>query len=278
MVDGKYWGRGATGKRPLTDAEASRLWAERRGARDDFEQRLRIPPPELTYSWVQPRRMGWLQVLVEPTARNLTGPLNAAIPQGLHPLQLVTSALTFRPQWSPSLLSLRYPRPHPDGVAAASYDQPATDEEAHLLHLLIADDGRLRALTPALSGYGHDRLRMCISVNHLMELVHQLLQLATQLGSTYLAYGGPWRAGIYLEGLAGHVSAQSLSDGFADSRGAAAFQADTYLRTTTATASDLADRTSTVVQALLRDLARGLSVDGYLFPYEDPQEIVQRSR
>lgn len=125
--------------------------------------------------------MGWLQVLLEPTARSLTGPLSAAVPQGLHPLDLVTTALTFRPQWSPSLQSLNYPRPHPDGVAATSYDDPATAEDRELLHLLLPDDGRVQALAPALSTYG--RARTCISVNHLMELAHQLLQLAAHLGA-----------------------------------------------------------------------------------------------
>jgi len=47
---------------------------------------------------------------------------------------------------------------------------------------------------------------------------------------------------------------------------------------TTATATDLADRSSTVVEALLRDLFRGLSLDGRLFPHKDPREIFQRSR
>jgi hypothetical protein len=79
MVDERYWGRSATGKRPLTDVEASRLWGQRRGARDDFEQRLRALPDDVQQLWPQPRQLGLAHLLVEPplgqeaTAKSLCG-------------------------------------------------------------------------------------------------------------------------------------------------------------------------------------------------------------
>lgn len=275
MVDGHYWGRGATGKRPLTDAEASRLWAGRRGAHDDFEQRVRAAPAELDHLWIRSRRLGWAQVLAEPAVSHLGARLTDAMPVGIQPLQLVGEAVSFRPQWSPHLGSLNYTLSHPDGLAAASFTDPSAVGERWLLHTLLADDGRLRVIAPALSPFGAEEARTCISVNHLIELVHQVLQLASHLGRTYLGYAGQWNVGVHLEGLAGQVSAQSLSNSFGGWR-PTPFQADSYRRTTTVSTSRLVDQTAAVVETLLRDLARGLDLQRLLFPYEDPAQIRDR--
>lgn len=276
MVDGNYWGRGATGKRPLTDAEASRLWAERRGAHDSFEQRLRTPPAELTHLWASPRRLGWGQLLLEPLLGRLGPRLTEAVPAGIQPLQLVVEAGTFRATWSPNLHSLNHALSHPDGLAAASFIDPADLDERYLLHLLLRDDGQVRVLAPTLTPGSADGATLCISVNHLMELTHQALQLAAHVGEAYLGYTGGWKAGFYLEGLVGQVSAQSLGNHYGGWR-PTPFQTDTYVRSATVSSADLLDHQPDVVAALLGDLARGLDLQTLLFPYDDPRQIRDRS-
>lgn len=56
----------------------------------------------------------------------------------------------------------------------------------------------------------------------------------------------------------------------------APFQTDTYTRTSTASTDDLITRTPSVVENLLGNLARGLGLRDYLFPYDDPKQIAQR--
>lgn len=274
MVDDRYWGRSANGKRPLGNVETSRLWSARRGARQDFEQRVRSRPEELDRLWPAVRQLGWAHVLVEPSVAPMTRRLdeNPALP-----LQMVLGSASFRPQWSPSLESLRYVLSHPDGSAWTSFNLESDTAEfidQYGLYLLITDNGTVRLIGPSTCFYGHDRQLRCISANYLMELVHQGLELAARLGTDHLAYAGAWKVGVHLEGLAGHLSAQALGNnlGFRTTP----FPTDSYTRTTTVHGNDLTSGTAAIVEAVLRDLARGLGLKAYLFPYKHPSEILQK--
>ena len=79
MVDEKYWGRGATGKRPLADVEVSRLFAQRRGHRDDFRERLLGLSTGLDPLQSELRQHGHLYVMAEPTAAWVGPPLAEAL-------------------------------------------------------------------------------------------------------------------------------------------------------------------------------------------------------
>ena len=143
MVDGKYWGRGATGKRVLGDGEVRRLLTSRQAKAAGFEERLRSlvenfdPGPDGGHAH------GHLYLLFEPAGAPSADFLEAA--SGKHFLQLVTEAVRFQPQWSPSTHTLNYGRPHPDGIAAASFS-PSDDSvaEEFRLQLLITNDGGLQ--------------------------------------------------------------------------------------------------------------------------------------
>lgn len=276
MVDEKYWGRGATGKRPLLDVEVSRLFAERRGRRDDFKARLEglsktvdPLPPTL-------RNFGHLYLLVEPEAAVVGPPLSDVV-AGQLPLQVVLNSLSFNPQWSPSFESLRYPIGHPDGLALSSV-APGNerDQEAYLMYLLLNDGGSVQlASGQATRAY---RDKMGIPVNQLMEIIHQALQLAAHLGSSYLHYAGMWRLGVHAQGLKGHLPGQALTEsGIASFVRFTPFQSEEYTRLATATAEELADQTSVVVERLLRDLARGVGLQDRLFPYSRPADLIQRA-
>ena len=271
MVDHRYWGRSATGKRPLTDAEASRLWAQRRGARDDFEQRLRAVPGDVDQLWPQPGQLGLAHLLLEPPLDNLAGRRSS----GMHTLDVMNVA-SFRPSSAPGLKDLTRTLPHPDGHAFASFNQQDDVPEQQRLHLLVRDSGTLRLLGPATR---QPRLRSgelrprYISVTYLMELTHQALELAVRFGRDHLSVSGTWTLGLHLDGLAGLHSAQAMSGTMAPPQ---PFPTAEYTRTTTASAHQLQDQPAAVVEALLGDLARGLGLKG-LFPYSQPDQIQQRA-
>lgn len=275
MVDDRYWGRSANGKRPLGNVETSRLWSARRGARQDFEQRVRSRPEELDRLWPAVRQLGWAHVLVEPSVAPMTRRLdeNPALP-----LQMGLGSASFPSQWSPGLESLRHVLSHPDGSAWTSFNRESDTAEfidQYGLYLLITDSGTVRLIGPSTRFYGLDRRLRCISANYLMELVHQGLELAARLGTDHLAYAGAWKVGVHLEGLAGHLSARALGDnsGFR----ATPFPTDSYTRTTTVQGNDLTSGTAAIVEAVLGDLARGLGLQAYLFPYNHPSEIGQKT-
>ena len=271
MVDEKYWGRGATGKRPLSDVAVSRLMMERGGRRDDFVERLRslklgsLPGPA-------ERQNGHLYVMAEP-AVGLAGPSLTDAAAGTHPRQLVTAALSFRPTRNPSFESLNYLVNHPDGLALASWPLSAeAPDEKDMLYLLLADSGSIQlASGQGTRLYGRDGDRIGIPTNFIMEIVHQTLALAAHLGRFYLSYSGHWNVGVHLDGIAGQPPLHVFHEHHWDFR-SSPFQAAEYIRTSTASTEELAERTNTVVEALLGDLARGLGLRS-LFPYTDPAEI-----
>lgn len=271
MVDERYWGRSATGKRPLSDAETSRLWAERRTADDDLERRLLTAPDEVAQLWPVPRQLGLTQLLLEPPLGH-TGLRERPVDE-----TAVLNAASFRPTWGPSLAQVTTTLPHPDGVSFASFN-PAheTFPEQYRLHVLVLDSGVLRVLAPATRPFGSaDSGPLCISVNALMELAHQAVELADRIGREHLGTTGAWTVGVHLDGLAGVHSAQSLSESMFAFQGRP-YPRSTYTRTTTANSQQLHEQPAQVVEALLGDLARGLGLQRMLFPYTDPQKIQER--
>jgi schlafen family protein len=274
MVDEKYWGRGGTGKRPLVDVEISRLFAERRGRRDNFRDRLERLSTDLDPLPLAQRRYGHLYVMAAPEAVLMGPPLADALRN--NPLQAVLNSVSFQPTWSPALTSLRPQMGHPDGVAFASvpYDR-VMEEERYLLYLLLADCGSVQLA----SGQGTRpyRDKIGISVNYIMEIAHQTLQLAAHLGSTYLHYGGTWSVGVHIQDLQGRLPSQALTESdMAIMHRFSPFQAVSYTRTATATTTELAEQTPSAVENLLRDLARGVGLQDYFFPYTDPSEISRK--
>jgi hypothetical protein len=191
----------------------------------------------------------------------------------------VVNAASFQPAWAPGLQTLTRTLPHPDGQAFASFEPGEDLPEEWRLHLLILDSGALRLLAPATRPFGRvspDGPRsLCISVNFLMELTNQALELAAKIGRERFGPTGTWTLGLHLDGLAGVHSAQALSENFYAFRGRP-YPRVGYTRTTTATSQQLQEQPAGVVEALLGDLARGLGLRRLLFPYDTPQEIQQR--
>jgi len=82
---------------------------------------------------------------------------------------------------------------------------------------------------------------------------------------------------VHVQGLEGCLPSQALTEsGMASMRRFLPFQAARYTRTATATTTELAERTPAVVENLLRDLARGVGLQDYFFPYTNPSKISQK--
>lgn len=269
MVDDRYWGRGATGKRALADTEVRRLLAERGDRRNEFLQVLQAMPTEFDPIPETERSFGHLYLYARPSQ-----PPSAAVTTVLDGVAASWLAeATFPHQdYQPTFRYLNRTQPHPDGIVVANQDRPIEDM---MLRLLLDDAGGLRLV----SGHGTRSVGksagQCIDVGHLLETTHQTLHAAAFVLAKYVGYHGSWDLGVHVTGLRDlQASYFAFRPDRFDGRNAG-FPADTYTRTATAFTQDLLHATASSVRALLFDLTRGLSIDG-LFPYSDLSDIGTR--
>ena len=267
MVDGRYWGRSADGKRVLHDIEVRRIWSFRSAELGSFEERLRqlvdefdpIPPGDRAY--------GHYYLLAEPMARPFNPPVGTA-----SITQLVRESLNVSPNWSPSLELVNREIPHPHGLAASTLptSEWTAEHEEFLASVLLTEASSVQVAT----GFGTrrfgprswkdnepDQRPIAISVGHVVELTYTLTQLCAHLSARHLAYEGTWRLGIYLDRLRGLLTTdahQGLS--FA----ASMYPTAEYLRSTTAPAEEMGESTKAVVERLLHPFLRTTHGERYL--------------
>jgi hypothetical protein len=148
MVDQRYWGRSSHGKRALADVEVSRLLAERRHHRDDFQNRLlAMVGDDFDPITVGRREHGHFYLSLEPTAAHVGEDLTRALGTAT-PDRIVRDAQSFQPfvaQW----LNLTNQIPHPDGIAGCSVElrDPDALAEKYLLYMVLADNGSIRVVS-----------------------------------------------------------------------------------------------------------------------------------
>jgi hypothetical protein len=205
MVDGRYWGRDATGKTQLTDAQVLELHNQRRRGEEGFGERLLVVAGLDPGDDVQARKNGRGLWRLEPVI-----PLNVRLPEVLAPHVFLTNAISslgFRPNWHPGIESPVVNPDDPDGFAAWSQPPGSKVEEKYLLRLLAGDDNRMSVLpghgTQNRSGVGEHKGQYTINVPMLAELSHQLLRVPASLSAQFLDYIGPWRVGVHLDNLRG---------------------------------------------------------------------------
>lgn len=268
MVDERYWGRGAHGKRVLSDDEIRRVMVDRQSRAAGFSERLQnaptnLDPPDLG-------SLGRLYLRLEPAAVPAE-PLGQAL-AGQHLRQITAPGLTFRPQWSPLLESLDYAVPHPEGIAAASTPPGANGDGVDYIFALLADDGTVQVSAPAIRPHGQAvDAPGKILPGQLLETMHGTLAVAGYLASEHTGYQGPWRAGVLITGLRGVLATQSSSD--AGVRRYSPYPSEDYAATTATTTREMIEETSSVVNRLSARVLRGLGVASRFLPYTDPAEI-----
>ncbi|MEU4674677.1 hypothetical protein AB0F91_43710 [Amycolatopsis sp. NPDC023774] len=219
MADEKYWGRSATGKRPLTDAEAQRLWAQRHHQRETFLDHLLAMPETFDPVRGQDTRFGHLYLYLRP-AKPPTSTVTEVLAQQSSPAW-IRKVETFPAKWWPSLASLEHRVPHPDGIALATYVVPNREEvgerfEEGLLYLLVDDHGAVQVVSVPgtrvwdMRDVPEPRDDFCISPNYAMELTHQVLQLAGITLADNAGYFGRWNVGVHMTGLKGLLSTHAM--------------------------------------------------------------------
>jgi len=277
MVDDKYWGRGATGKRVLGDGEVRRLLTSRQAKAAGFEERLRSLAENFDPGPDGEHAHGHLYLLFEPAGVPRLDLTEAAAGKSIR--QLVTEAVPLEPHWSPSTHALNYGRPHPDGIAAASF--PARDEagpEEFRLQILATNDGGLKVASgggtqPFGSGNEADRPEVLFP-GYVLELVHSCAQIAGHIAATYSGYEGAWRVGLLLNQLKGILPSQAFST--LSSRSYAPFPVDEQVRIEESNSRELLEEPHKLVERLAAPLLRGLGVADLFLPYDDPKSIYQQ--
>ncbi len=274
MVSERYWGRSATGKRPLGDADVERLIQNRHRRADMFEQSLLSLPDELDPLAVDQRGHGHLYVMLQPIASvqtRLTGAL-----KGKRLIEIIVPAIGSMPgrDWS-NLIDLQYDFPHADGFAAASHERAfwISEREDYLKAILLRDDGTIQYASgdSIMDIDGQSG----ISLPAVCETVQQLTAIAGYLAAGFLHQSGEWRIGLHLTELKGLPPTQAIGSSRMAYR-VPAFQTDTYTKVITATLQQLLSPGSEVVEALAGDLARGLGIANKAFPYKDLSELRSR--
>lgn len=280
MVDGQYWGRSADGKRPLSDVEVARLFAERRLAADDFEAKLRAITDELDPVPTTERQLVHFSVLVRPVMPPRDGFIEQieARERFVSVLSGARQGFIHSTDRYPTLLDLGRRYAHPDGpawegivnlprAAASPYD--VAFAETQFMRLLVGHDGAV-CVAAARGSYPLTEGGTQIDFAYIVSVLHQVMALAGFLGRGVMSYDGMWRVGVHVSGtsMRGHLGYPP--GGFHTDRGQPLAMAE-YVRTAAASTADLADDAVPVVDRVLRNLARASGLLGDLRRYMSPE-------
>lgn len=280
MVADTYWGRSATGKRPLTDHEVRRLFADRVRRADDFEQQLLSMTDTFDPVADAERQHGHIYLYarpVVPPAIMITDLLETT-----DPYEWITEALPGEPAYYPMFGLLKHRVPHANGLMFTSLPEAAQhlgdDIERYMIQVLVEDTGGVRVTSghgTSTRGQGSEQQR-CISPNYHLELAHETVGVAARTLATYTGYHGVWDLGVHATGLRGLQSTYAI-----DKRNwqftRRPFQTDSYTSTTTAETAEMLSTPAAVVERLYKRFTRGLGLHHHLFPYSTFAEISERN-
>ena len=277
MVDEKCWGRSATGKRPLSDTDVARLMAQRTRRDERFALELDAMDQAVDLLPVNQRTRGRLHVMAEPLTDPSVDLVDAT--RGQRVIELVVPVLArCEPRWATGFRYLTHEISHPDGLAATTWspDEWDTTHEEDLTFLLLRKNGAVQ-LASGDAVRTSDSDGPCISLPAVCETIHLVVATAAHLSPDVLHYRGQWRVGVKATGLRGLYPSQKYGhrarfDGYRFSP----FPIDTYVRTSVVSAEQLADPSSTVVETVATDLARGLGLDGVTFPYTSIEDMARK--
>lgn len=274
MVDGKYWGRDAQGKRALSDVEVDRLFHTRRMRQDDFAARLRRLAEDLDPYREDTQRLAHLYVLARP---DLPPPVAfiRELEDSFKFNQEVHKAVGNLPisLGSPSFFDLSDVQPHAEGIARDNrlnplVAQPTTYDrmgrELSHMRLFVGNDGSV-AVASGRGSYpiGEGSLASAVDLDYAVEILHQVIMLARHLGSTSMQYGGTWTIGVHINNLAGkHGRPRGAFGGRIET--GSLYATSEYTRIHSTSTAAMIDDPVTIVDELLHDHARGAGFVGDL--------------
>lgn len=264
MVDDRYWGRGASGKRALPDSEVRRRFGENNQRRTDFQNRF------ATIRGNSPvRGHGVLHLEFTPRSGG-PSPVAAAIDRPHELLARLREGVPRDPLgWSVDQLSSA--RLVVRGVDLTNFNAhdsasdilegDASSIEAHFTALRVDEDGSLglsmsRLIwTETTSGRPSERQ---VSTEGLASVTHQCSMLAARLGDL-AGYGGTWDVGLAISGLQGARPAPRAGRylaGYVE----ASYPDDRYTALTTTTTRELTSEPRSIARRLLQPAFRVLGV------------------
>ncbi|MEV4465952.1 ATP-binding protein [Micromonospora echinofusca] len=264
MVDGRYYGRGDTTKRRLTDGEVARLHAVRTMRHLTAEQLIER---EITRDPIPADGRDTSHVYV--VARPLAAPPDL-LTETIERRTLGTVVLGFHsrlgnhasPNWGH--LSSQQPRAQGWGVhshvlTGRRLNQNDKSAETAMVDLEIGDDGSLSLVCGRGSDYAGDSGQQYILDAVATLFTRGVVELAGQLGRDH-GYGGRWLIAVGLTDLEGKHSAAAFRNMFGE--GLVPFSADRYIEATEAVTSELLAQPGAVTRRLVRRLLRGLGTTG----------------
>lgn len=249
MVDDRYWGRGATGKRVLVDSDVRRLLDLNSHRRADFLQLLSGYVASGTL-----RVPGSLHFLITPRAGRAES-LQVLVEQPHRIQQMVEEVVTVdRTGWN--LHALSYSRMTLRGCELSNVDLAAADaadlewfKELNAKVLSVRDDGELASTVTTLVGTlnGEGEPVLWVSTKGVVALTRQLVRVAACLADE-AAYGGHWDVGVTVTALR---RAKVFGEhGPRNSPWAATYRDDTYTWVTETNTGELVERPDDVVTRL----------------------------
>jgi hypothetical protein len=276
MVDEKYWGRHANGKRALTDNEVRRLFDERISRAADFTHQLL--EMERTFDPVDEhtRKFGHIHLFARPV---MTPRVNVTEVLASQPVTgWIQEFLPGQPAFSPGFTMLKSSISHADGLMVTSLrdSDPPQRRESFLVQLLLDDQGGTKVTSGAGTSSDTEGSELYIVPNYHLEVAHQMVSVSAAVLNEYAAYRGLWDIGVHATKLKG------LKSTFALARGnyrypTTPFQTENYTCTTSTNTDEMLATPQNVVERLYRRFTRGLGLDSTLFPYDAFSEIGEKT-
>lgn len=256
MVDQKYWGRGATGKRVLTDLEVRNTlelnYRRQAEAEDELAQLVRSNPL---------KSAGCIYVLAAPRSSR-RGVLAAQIDDQRWVYEQIDQAVTVDSDRQGWWLGTERIRRTVDGIDVCAVDVETIPVdraplESTLRLLRVAGTGRVELTVESMVGTaGNGNAQPLLWIEGVQVLTRATLTFAGLMADA-AAYGGVWDVGIALTDLRGAQIGRRSAAGYgAGSRG---YPDESYTRLAQATSADLVEDPVAAADQLLDPLLRVLT-------------------
>lgn len=268
-ADERYWGRSSHGKRVLSDAEVSDLFAKRRNREDTFLQDLIGLAATFDSEPASERMDGHTYLLARP----LQAHMSPTPWTDEHPAHMVARAgLAVSAFGGTGFEQMRYFHTHPHGLLAATYGPEFQGFDSQFIKALFEDSGAVRVASgrgAVNGGAGNSPdTTGVLNVPATVVLVHHFIQMV-RLVASEKALAGLWQLGVHLDGM-GYATALTPAHAGPSAR----FPEQVYTHAATVDRTEL-DDPAAVTERLLRPLTRGLGRE-LIFPYTDLRSVFGR--
>jgi hypothetical protein len=281
QADGRYWGRGDTGKRVLTDAEVREHLARWRVGEADLTEHLRASERQYLalpgVSDEDPESLGRVRLFLRAVPIDARAECLLALVEdgaaGQRVRDLANEVGARRPgHFNGSTLAETYTwAPHAQGrVMSTVLD--ANVNAGKGLQVVIEEDGAFEVIQDKLSyptqsrWGGPEAPRLpALATGIALETVHDVVGLAGVIGGETAAYQGLWRIGVRFSDLTGYYDYFRIARG--NTRLLAGYSGSAYEKVILTSTAEMRDEPAAITERLLARLIRGLSVPAVYLPY-----------